>query len=115
MSIYLTKVYSMVVHNIEKNFYFFWNKEKFDNKIPIFKYYNKPRPTIEDLISGVNSNFQNEVLNKKIPSKDDPYYRFMLEVAKGGISHKEYVASLTEENLLTSSLNLLKVVIRILR
>ena len=109
MSIYLTKSLQHGGPQYRKRtFYFFWNKEKFDNKIPVFKYYNKPRPTIEDLIGGVNSNFQNEVLNKKIPSKDDPYYRFMLEVAKGGISHKEYVDSLTEEKSVNVESKLIK-------
>ena len=84
-SIYLTK--SLQHGNPQyrkRTFFFFWDKEHFGNQIPIFNYYNKERPTIQELILGVKSNFQTEVLNKKTPSKDDPYYRYMLEVVKGG-------------------------------
>ena len=97
-SIYLTK--SLQHGNPQyrkRTFFFFWDKEHFGNRIPIFNYYNKERPTIQELILNVKSNFQTEVLNKKTPSKDDPYYRYMLEVVKGGMTHYEYSQSVKDE------------------
>lgn len=97
-SIYLTK--SLQHGNPQyrkRTFFFFWDKEHFGNQIPIFNYYNKERPSIQELILGVKSNFQTEVLNKKTPSKDDPYYKYMLEVVKGGMTHHEYSQSVKDE------------------
>ena len=70
----------------ERSFYFFWQGDK----TPLLHYYNRPHTRIEDVILGVKSNFQQEVINKKTPSKDDPYYRFVLEHIHGGISHREF-------------------------
>jgi site-specific DNA-cytosine methylase len=53
-------------------------------------YYNRPRPTIEETILSVKSNTQMEPINHRTPSKDDPYYRFILEKIHGGLSHTEF-------------------------
>ena len=70
----------------ERSFYFFWKGDK----TPVLEYYNRPYARIEDVLKGVKSNFQHEPINKKIPSKSDPYYRFILEHMYGGIDHKTF-------------------------
>lgn len=86
-SIYRTKT---ILHGgpqvRERSFYFFWKGDR----VPQFNYFDRPYEKIEDVILGVRSNFQTEVISKKTPSIDDPYYRFVLEVIHGGISHKEF-------------------------
>lgn len=89
MSIYRTK---SLLHGLaqvrERSFYFFWKSDK----VPVFNYFNKTYTKIEDVIRSVNPNStQNEVVNSKIPSKDDPYYRYILEVIEGGVSHSDFV------------------------
>jgi len=87
MSVYRTR---SLLHGVaqvrERAFYFFWR----GNKIPVLNFYKRERPTIEDTILGVTSNFQMEPINTKTPSKDDPYYRFILEHIHGGITHREF-------------------------
>lgn len=92
MSIYRTK---SLLHGLsqvrERSFYFFWQ----GNKVPVFNYFFKDRVRIEELLSNISKNAtQQEVTNKKIPSKDDPYYRYVLEVMHGGITHKQFQQSL---------------------
>ena len=70
----------------ERSFYFFWK----DVKTPILGYYNRPYKKIEDVILDVKSNTLMDPINKKTPSKDDLYYKFILEHIHGGISHKEF-------------------------
>ena len=82
MSIYRTK---SMLHGLsqvrERSFYFFWKGDK----VPIFNYFNRDHKKIEDLFKDIlPSSTQQEVTNKKIPSKDDPYYRYVLEVMHGG-------------------------------
>jgi len=88
MSIYRTK---SLLHGIsqvrERSFYFFWRGDK----TPILDYYDKERPSIDDQIRAVSRDLsQNEVTNKRIPSKDDPFYRYVLEVMEGGMSHNDF-------------------------
>jgi site-specific DNA-cytosine methylase len=92
MSIYRTK---SLLHGLsqvrERSFYFFWQ----GSKVPVFNYFNKDRVRIENLLSNISKTAtQQEVTNKKIPSKDDPYYRYVLEVMHKGITHKEFQESL---------------------
>ena len=92
MSIYRTK---SLLHGLsqvrERSFYFFWKGDK----VPVFQYFNRPHKRIEDLINEVPTGLmQSEVTNKKIPSKDDPYYRYVLEVMHNGISHAEFQKTL---------------------
>jgi site-specific DNA-cytosine methylase len=86
MSIYRTKT---LLHGgcqvRERSFFFFWK-----DKIPVFNYYNTPYQKIEDVIAGVTSNFQTEPINPKTPSKDDLYYKYVLEEIHGGITHREF-------------------------
>ena len=94
MTIYRTK---SLLHGLpqvrERSFYFFWQGDK----VPVFNYFDKDRVRIEDLLNKVSKTAtQNEVTNKKTPSKDDPYYRYVLEVMEGGISHAEFQAKLTK-------------------
>jgi site-specific DNA-cytosine methylase len=70
----------------ERSFYFFWR----DTRTPLLGWYDKQYAKIEDVIRGVRSNFQTEVINPKTPSKDDLYYKFILEHIHGGITHKEF-------------------------
>lgn len=88
MSIYRTKSQLHGLSQVrERSFYFFWK----GSKVPLFQYYDRPYEKIEDLLRSVpKSATQNEVTNKKIPSKDDPYYRYVLEEMEGGISHQEF-------------------------
>src|SRR5687768_6812914 len=86
-SIYRTR---SLLHGVpqvrERSFYFFWE----GSEIPILNYYNEPRVRIEDVIRSVTSNFQTEVISKKVPSEADPYYRFILEGMHGGVTHREF-------------------------
>lgn len=92
MSVYRTK---SLLHGLsqvrERSFYFFWQ----GNTIPIFNYFDRPNKKIEDLLTSVPSDAsQQEVTNKKIPSKDDPYYRYVLEELEGGITHAEFASKI---------------------
>lgn len=72
----------------ERSFYFFWR----DTRTPLLTYYNKPHKQIQDVImSAKGSNFQTDPINKKTPSVDDIYYKFILDHIHGGMSHAEYV------------------------
>lgn len=89
LSIYRTK---SLLHGLsqvrERSFYFFWKGDQ----VPVFSYIERPHLRIEEMLKGVNPNAsQNEVTNVKIPSHDDPYYRYILEVIEGGMSHKDFV------------------------
>lgn len=93
MSTYRTK---SLLHGVpqvrERSFYFFWKGDK----IPLLNYFNRKHQPIEDLIAGVKSNSQMEPINPKTPSKDDPYYRYILEEMHGGISHREFSTKVLE-------------------
>ena len=102
MSLYRTK---SLLHGVpqvrERAFYFFWQGEE----IPLLNYFSRPHQRIEDLITGVRSNFQMEPVNKNTPSKDDPYYRYLLEVVHGGITHREHFDVMQRENISTGFLD----------
>lgn len=92
MSVYRTK---SLLHGVaqvrERAFYFFWEGDK----VPVFEYYNRPRVTIEDTILSVaNVNSMQIPINPKTPSKDDPWYRYILEVIHDGMSHKEFSSTM---------------------
>lgn len=94
MSVYRTK---SLLHGLsqvrERSFYFFWQ----GTTVPILNYFDRPNKRIEDVIRGVPKDLtQHEVTNKKTPSKDDPYYRYVLEELEGGITHQEFVKKLTK-------------------
>jgi site-specific DNA-cytosine methylase len=87
MSVYRTK---SLLHGSpqvrERSFYFFWK----GTTTPLLSYYNKPHTPIEEVIRGVTSNFQTEVINHKKKPTDNPYYRFILEEIHGGRTHAEH-------------------------
>lgn len=89
-SIYKTK---SLLHGLsqvrDRTFYFFWK----DERVPVFKYYNRSHKKIEDTIRAVpfdRKDPMSELSNKKTPTKD-PYYRYVLEVVEGGLTHKQFV------------------------
>lgn len=94
MSIYRTK---SLLHGLsqvrERSFYFFWKSDR----VPLFNYIHRENKRIEDAIREVPKNLtQSEVTNSKIPSKDDPFYRYVLEKLEGGITHQDFVKKLTK-------------------
>ena len=86
LTLYRTK---SILHGVpqvrERTFYFFWS----DNNTPYLNYYKRDYTRIEDVIMDVKSNTMNDVINKNTPTKD-PYYRYLLEVIHGGITHREH-------------------------
>jgi site-specific DNA-cytosine methylase len=89
MSVYRTK---SLLHGVpqvrERSFYFFWQ----GTQVPIFNYFEREYTPIEELIRNVKTDFQTEPICNKKPS-DNPYYKYILEVIHGGISHKEHSAA----------------------
>lgn len=90
MTVYRTR---SLLHGVpqvrNRSFYFFWKGDR----TPVLDWYSTPYEKIEDVILGVSSNFQREPINPKTPSRDDPWYRYVLEEIRGGISHREHVAT----------------------
>jgi len=99
MSVYRTK---SLLHGLpqvrERSFYFFWK----DTKVPVMNWYERPYTPIEDLIKSVKSNFQTEPINNKKPT-DNPYYKYLLEEIKGGMSHKEFAEHVDPESVRNST------------
>lgn len=96
MTIYRTK---SMLHGVpqvrERSFYFFWRGDK----TPVLEYYNRPYASIEDTILSVkNINSLQTPINPKTPSRDDPYYRFVLEEIHGGITHTEFAKQVPPSN-----------------
>lgn len=96
MTIYRTK---SMLHGVpqvrERAFYFFWK----GNKTPVLEYYNRPYKSIEDTILSVKHvNSLQTPINPKTPSKDDPYYRFVLEEIHNGMTHTEFAKQVPPSN-----------------
>ena len=91
MSVYRTK---SLLHGLpqirERSFYFFWKGDK----VPTFQTFERERPSIEDLIRNVKSDFQNDLINHRKPT-EHPYYRYVLEKMHPGMTHPEFQKSLT--------------------
>lgn len=75
-------------------FYFFWKGDK----VPLLEYFNREYTKIEDVIMGARGNSLQEPINKKKPT-DDPYYRYLLEVVKGGITHRQFFDSIDPDDI----------------
>ena len=63
----------------------------------MFDWYNRPNERIEDTIRSVKrdpTDPMSALANTKTPSKDDLYYRYVLEVLHNGMKHKDFVATL---------------------
>lgn len=89
---YTTTVYRTrsLLHGVpqvrERVFYFFWR----GNKTPLLEYFDRPYEKIEDVIMGAGKyNSMQEPINKNVPT-NDPYYRYLLEVVHGGITHAQH-------------------------
>ncbi len=95
MTLYRTK---SLLHGVpqvrERTFYFFWRGDK----TPILEYYRRPYTRIEDVITNVKSNSMMDVINKNTPT-NDPYYRYLLEVVHGGITHRQHFDILQAEDV----------------
>lgn len=88
MSVYRTKSLLHGVPQIrERSFYFFWKGDR----VPLLNYFNKPMKSIESVFEGVSSSSkQQELTNTNVPTKWDPFYRYVLEHLEGGITHKQF-------------------------
>jgi site-specific DNA-cytosine methylase len=93
-SLYKTK---SLLHGLsqvrDRSFYFFWKGDQ----VPMFEWYNIPNDRIEDTIRNVKRDPQDPMsalANTKTPSKDDLYYRYVLEVIHNGMSHNDFQKTL---------------------
>lgn len=90
MTVYRTK---SLLHGVpqvrERSFYFFWK----GSKTPQLHYYDRPHTPIEQVILNARGNTLQDPINKKTPSRDDPYYRFILEKIHGGMTHREFASN----------------------
>lgn len=97
MSVYRTK---SLLHGIpqvrERSFYFFWKA----TEAPLFNYFDKTgQLSIEQLLESIpaSSTLQTSA-NTQTPSKDDPWYRFVLEEMNGGMSHQDFIANVLHKS-----------------
>lgn len=89
-SIYKTK---SLLHGLsqvrDRTFYFFWKGDR----VPLFEYILREHEKIEDTIRSVKRDpddpMNNVLTNHRIPT-DNPFYRYVLEVIEGGITHQEF-------------------------
>ena len=88
-SIYKTK---SILHGLsqvrDRTFYFFWK----GTQVPLLGYVSNPHTRIEDHIRSIQRHKDdpmNILTNEKIPS-ENPYYRYVLEVIEGGITHSQF-------------------------
>ena len=89
-SIFKTK---SILHGLsqvrDRTFYFFWKGDE----VPLFEYILEKPTMIADDIRAVerrDDDPMSQILcNEKIPS-EEPYYRYVLEVLEGGITHTEF-------------------------
>ena len=74
----------------DRTFYFFWKS----SNVPVFDYIHRPHERIEDLIRSVkydeNDPMSTTLTNTKKPT-DNPFYKYVLEVMEGGITHQQFV------------------------
>lgn len=78
----------------DRSFYFFWK----DEQVPMFEYIHEPPGNIAEDIRAVvfdSNDPMSALTNDKVPS-ENPYYRYVLEVIHGGITHQEFSKSLTK-------------------
>ncbi len=93
-SLYKTK---SLLHGLsqvrDRSFYFFWKGDQ----VPMFDWYNIPNDRIEDTIRKVKrdpTDPMSALANTKTPSKDDLYYKYVLEVIHNGMSHNDFQKTL---------------------
>jgi site-specific DNA-cytosine methylase len=94
LSIYKTKSLFHGLSQVrDRTFYFFWKGDR----TPVLKNYVREWEKIEDAIRSVPYDVNDkmaQLTNSKKPTSD-PYYRYILEVIHGGISHKEFSSMIT--------------------
>ena len=77
----------------DRTFYFFWKGDT----VPLFEYIDIQPTMIADDIRAVvndkNDPMSQIMCNDNKPS-DDPYYKYILDVIEGGITHKEFAAKI---------------------
>jgi site-specific DNA-cytosine methylase len=95
MTIYKTK---SIIHGLsqirDRTFYFFWK----DNQCPVIDYFQREHELIEDTIRNIvrrDDDPMNVVVNDALPT-DNPFYRYLLEVDEGGITHKQFSDKITK-------------------
>jgi site-specific DNA-cytosine methylase len=93
-SLYKTK---SLLHGLsqvrDRSFYFFWKGDA----VPMFDWYDRPNEKIEDTIRNVKrdpADPMSALANTKTPSKDDLYYRYVLEVLHNGMKHSDFVKTI---------------------
>lgn len=71
-----------------RSFYFFFKGDE----VPLFEKMRKPHYDIDKLLLEVSpdGSEMDRPINPKKPSRDDPFYRFLLEEVEGGITHRQY-------------------------
>ena len=94
LSLYKTK---SLLHGLsqvrDRSFYFFWKGDA----VPMFDWYDRPNEKIEDTIRNVKrdpADPMSALANTKTPSKDDLYYRYVLEVLHNGMKHSDFVKTI---------------------
>ena len=89
MSIYKTKSKMHGGPQIrQRTFYFFWKR----GKVPLMNRFDRQHQTIEECLNSVTTNFQHDPINKRTPTKDDPYYRYILDkLAPECSTHADFV------------------------
>ncbi len=94
LSLYKTK---SLLHGLsqvrDRSFYFFWKGDS----VPMFDWYDRPNEKIEDTIRNVKrdpTDPMSALVNTKTPSKDDLYYKYVLEVIHNGMSHNDFQKTL---------------------
>lgn len=98
MSIFLTKSMLHGTPQIRRRtFYFFWRRDHFNDSIPVFNFFKKEPVNIRDLITNIKTNFQTENMQTKTPTKDDLYYKYFLDVVKGGMTHKDFSEEISND------------------
>lgn len=92
-SLYKTK---SMLHGLsqvrDRCFYFFWKGDE----VPRFEYYDRPHEKIEDTIRNTvlkDDDPMNVPVNKKKPT-DNPFYKYVLDEMKGGMSHSDFQDSI---------------------
>ncbi len=94
-SIYKTK---SILHGLsqvrDRTFYFFWKGDS----VPVFEYINREHEKIEDTIRSVKrdpADPMNILTNTRVPS-ENPFYKYVLEVIEGGITHQEFQSRISK-------------------
>lgn len=96
LTLYKTK---SILHGLsqirDRSFYFFVKGDR----VPVLPFFKRPYKKIEDAIREVErrkDDSMNVLTSAKTPSKDDPFYRYVLEVINDGMTHKQFQRSIVK-------------------